>query len=214
MSIAFAKKLIFLYNFFLLRYNQDKKRKGRACSMTTGGKIQRIRQHRKMTQKVLGDAIGLPANRVAQYEMGYRVPKKPLLEQMAQALQVSPLALQEPNTGNISDIMETLFWMDEDVPGVFRLTTIQFDDPDCWREEYQEEGAEACLHGNIVLPSSVFPPTVLWTENGMLDNFFKEWGEKQAAYSAGRLTREQYFEWKIRWPLDSEVRGAESFTDE
>lgn len=95
------------------------------------------------------------ANRVAQYEMGYRVPKKPLLEQMAQALQVSPLALQEPNTGNISDIMETLFWMDEDVPGVFRLTTIQFDDPDCWREEYQEEGAEACLHGNIVLPSSV-----------------------------------------------------------
>ena len=84
--------------------------------MTTGGKIQRIRQHRKMTQKELGDVIGLPANRVAQYEMGYRVPKKPLLEQMAQALQVSPLALQEPNTGNISDIMETLFWMDEDVP--------------------------------------------------------------------------------------------------
>ena len=78
-----------------------------------------------MTQKELGDAIGLPANRVAQYEMGYRVPKKPLLEQMAQALQVSPLALQEPNTGNISDIMETLFWMDEDVPGVFRLTTIR-----------------------------------------------------------------------------------------
>ena len=26
--------------------------------MTTGGKIQRIRQHRKMTQKELGDAIG------------------------------------------------------------------------------------------------------------------------------------------------------------
>lgn len=181
--------------------------------MTTGGKIQRIRQHRKMTQKELGDAIGLPANRVAQYEMGYRVPKKPLLEQMAQALQVSPLALQESNTGNISDIMETLFWMDEDVPGVFRLTTIQFDDPDCWREEYQEEGAEACLHGNIVLPSSVFPPTVLWTENGMLDSFFKGWAEKQAAYYAGRLTREQYFEWKIRWPMDSEVRGAEFFIE-
>ena len=168
--------------------------------MTTGGKIQRIRQHRKMTQKELGDAIGLPANRVAQYEMGYRVPKKPLLEQMAQALQVS-------------DIMETLFWMDEDVPGVFRLTTIQFDDPDCWREEYQDEGAEVCLHGNIVLPSSVFPPTVLWTENGMLDNFFKEWGEKQAAYYAGHLTREQYFEWKIRWPMDSEVRCAEFFIE-
>ena len=180
--------------------------------MTTGGKIQRIRQHRKMTQKELGDAIGLPANRVAQYEMGYRVPKKPLLEQMAQALKVSPLALQEPNTGNISDIMETLFWMDEDVPGVFQLTTIQFDDPDCWREEHQDEETEVCLHGNIVLPGSVFPPTVLWTENGMLDSFFKEWAEKQAACCAGRLTRDEYFEWKIRWPLDSEVRGSGDFS--
>lgn len=43
--------------------------------MTTGGKIQRIRQHRKMTQKKLDDAIDLPANRVAQYKMGYRVPR-------------------------------------------------------------------------------------------------------------------------------------------
>ena len=41
--------------------------------MTTGEKIKRIRQHRKMTQKELGEAIGLGAtgaNRIAQYEMG------------------------------------------------------------------------------------------------------------------------------------------------
>ena len=37
--------------------------------MTTGEKIKRIRQHRKMTQKELGEAIGLGAtgaNRIAQ----------------------------------------------------------------------------------------------------------------------------------------------------
>lgn len=77
--------------------------------MTTDEKIQCIQQHRKMTQKELGDAIGLPSNRIAQYEMEYRIPKKPLLEQMARALQVSLLALQGLNTDNISDIVETLF---------------------------------------------------------------------------------------------------------
>ena len=52
-------------------------------AMTTGEKIKRIRQHRGMTQKELGDAVGLTANRIAQYEMGYRVPKAALLEKMA-----------------------------------------------------------------------------------------------------------------------------------
>ena len=71
--------------------------------MTTGEKIKQIRQHRKMTQKELGQKIGLGdggANRIAQYEMGYRVPKKPLLIKMAEALTVSPLALLEPSNRN------------------------------------------------------------------------------------------------------------------
>ena len=84
---------------------------------------------------------------------------------MAQVLQVSPLALQEPNTGNISDIMETLFWMDDDVPGVFRLTMIQFDDPDCWRAERQDEEAKAYLHGNIV-PVVCFRPQCYGQKTG------------------------------------------------
>ncbi|WP_455765351.1 helix-turn-helix domain-containing protein [Gemmiger formicilis] len=47
--------------------------------MNIGEKIKRIRQHRRMTQKELGELVGLSANRIAQYEMGYRVPKKGLL---------------------------------------------------------------------------------------------------------------------------------------
>ena len=57
--------------------------------MTKGEKIKRIRQHRGMTQKELGDAVGLTANRIAQYEMGYRVPKATLLEKMVEAFNVS-----------------------------------------------------------------------------------------------------------------------------
>ena len=53
--------------------------------MNIGEKIKRIRQHRRMTQKELGELVDLSANRIAQYEMGYRVPKKPLLNQIAEA---------------------------------------------------------------------------------------------------------------------------------
>lgn len=176
--------------------------------MTTGEKIQRIRLHRKLTQKELGDRIGLTANRVAQYEMGYRVPKRPLLEQMTQALEISPLALLEPTTGTLSDIMETLFWMDEEVPGIFRLTSI--------RRGSTEKGTDTSLpqlEGNLVVPSSPFPPTVLWTENGMLDSLFKEWAEQQTAYYSGQITHEQYFEWKLRWPMDSQVRGVRELSE-
>ena len=85
--------------------------------MNIGEKIKRIHQHRRMTQKELGELVDLSANRIAQYEMGYRVPKKPLLNQIAGALRVSPLALSDGGNGPANDILEQLFWLDEEQPG-------------------------------------------------------------------------------------------------
>ena len=82
--------------------------------MNIGEKIKRIRQHRRTTQKELGELVDLSANRIAQYEMGYRVPKKPLLNQIAEALRVSPLALSDGGNGPANDILEQLFWLDYD----------------------------------------------------------------------------------------------------
>lgn len=73
--------------------------------MNIGEKIKRIRQHRRMTQKELGELVDLSANRIAQYEMGYRVPKKPLPNQIAEALRVSPLALSDGGNGR-----RMIFW--------------------------------------------------------------------------------------------------------
>ena len=56
-------------------YNKENPAK-RVNEMNIGEKIKRIRQHRRMTQKELGELVDLSANRIAQYEMGYRVPKK------------------------------------------------------------------------------------------------------------------------------------------
>ena len=50
-------------------YNKENPAK-RVNEMNIGEKIKRIRQHRRMTQKELGELVDLSANRIAQYEMG------------------------------------------------------------------------------------------------------------------------------------------------
>ena len=148
--------------------------------MNIGEKIKRIRQHRRMTQKELGELVDLSANRIAQYEMGYRVPKKPLLNQIAEALRVSPLALSDGGNGPANDILEQLFWLDEEQPSVIKLVptergtarynanpnfALHYDDNDNWP------------------PRS---PVAMWFDDTML--------------YAGEITQAEYFEWKIIWP--------------
>ena len=59
-----------------------------------GDKIHRIRDFRGMTQKQLGMAVGFDEKsadvRIAQYESGTRTPKQPLVEKLAEALDVNP----------------------------------------------------------------------------------------------------------------------------
>jgi len=164
--------------------------------MNIGEKIRRIRQHRRMTQKELGELVDLSANRIAQYEMGYRVPKKPLLNQIAEALRVSPLALSDGGNGPANDILEQLFWLDEEMPGIIKLAetsrrtagyntnsgfSLQYDDNDDWPAR---------------------PPVAMWFDFTILDDFLRDWAKVQRALRDGEMSREQYFEWKIRWPED------------
>ena len=84
--------------------------------MTIGDKIKRIRTFRNMTQAELGAALGWGdkgANRLAQYETNYRVPRKDLVTEMAKILDVNSLTQHEPTTMNASELMEILFWIDE-----------------------------------------------------------------------------------------------------
>ena len=162
--------------------------------MNIGEKIKRIRQHRRMTQKELGELVDLSANRIAQYEMGYRVPKKPLLNQIAGALRVSPLALSDGGNGPANDILEQLFWLDEEQPGVIKLVptergtarynanpnlALHYDDNDNWP------------------PRS---PVAMWFDDTILDDFLKDWAAVQKKLYAGEITQAEYFEWKIMWP--------------
>lgn len=51
--------------------------------MKIGEKIKRIRLHRHMKQRELGELVGFTdgaANRIAQYESGFRVPKEDMVK--------------------------------------------------------------------------------------------------------------------------------------
>ena len=99
--------------------------------MTIGDKIKKIRTFRNMTQAELGAALGWGdkgANRLAQYETNYRVPRKDLVTEMAKILDVNPLTLHEPTTMDASELMEILFWIDEFNPAAINLfPTLQLD---------------------------------------------------------------------------------------
>ena len=93
--------------------------------MTDGDKIKKIRTFPGKTQKELGVATGFDekgaGNRIAQYETNYRVPKKELLDKIAEVLRVDRQNFYTVQPGCAEDFMRTFFWLDEDAPGAIRL---------------------------------------------------------------------------------------------
>lgn len=65
-----------------------------------GARIRKIRSERGLSQAELGEIVGLTADRIQKYENGARKPKSELLKKLAEALQVSTLALVDPVTTN------------------------------------------------------------------------------------------------------------------
>ena len=125
-----------------------------------------------MTPAELGVALGWGqgANRLAQYETNYRVPRKDLVTEMAKILDVNPLALHEPTTVNASKLMEILFWIDEFNPGMINLFQL---------ETYPNEKSNSSNDTSIRYHNSdsrpAHPPVGIWFNYGILNNFLKEW---------------------------------------
>lgn len=174
--------------------------------MTIGEKIKRIRTFRGMTQRELGIAIGMEEkgadNRIAQYETNYRVPKKELLKQIAAALNVNVYNFYSDSPGCAEDIMFTFFWLDEENRGIIRLfrltrnpgktnasddTNVRYNDTDEW---------------------PAHAPVCMYFRYGVLDEFMREWLLRQEELRVGQITRDEYFEWKINWPLTADGCGV------
>ena len=105
-------------------------------------------------------------------------------------------ALLEPDTGNVEGIIETLFWLDEDMPDVLRCSlTMSLD------KSQAEAGSASVLVIQTNAKTSPFnaQPTMLWSENDLLNCLFSTYAVMQYAYHTGKITHEKYFEWKLQW---------------
>ena len=166
--------------------------------MTIGDKIKKIRTFRNMTQAELGAALGWGdkgANRLAQYETNYRVPRKDLVTEMAKILDVNPIALYEPTIMNAEELMETLFWIDEFNPGMIKLFQLEtYPGEKC----NSNEDTAVRYHDSDSWPAN--PPVGMWFNYGVLNEFMKEWVLRKEELRSGEITRDEYFEWKINWP--------------
>ena len=166
--------------------------------MTIGDKIKKIRTFRNMTQAELGAALGWGdkgANRLAQYETNYRVPRKDLVTEMAKILDVNPLALHEPTTLNASELMEILFWIDEFNPGMINLFQLE-----TYPDEKSNSSDDTAIRYHDSDSWPAHPPVGMWFNYGALNDFLKEWTLRKEELKSGTITRDEYFEWKITQP--------------
>lgn len=154
--------------------------------MAIGERIRFIRNLRGMTQKHLGMAVGFDEKsadvRMAQYESGTRTPKADLTAALANALGVVPKALDVPDIDSNIGLMHTLFTL-EDLRG---LKIDRVDGVLCLRLDKS--------NGNT------------YDEMGQM---FAAWYEQATKLEAGEITKEEYDQWRYRYPeLDTSQRGA------
>ncbi len=148
--------------------------------MAIGEKIKRIRKYRNMTQKQLGILCGFSENtadvRIRQYENDSKTPKEETLKDIANALNVNIYALNESPLYAAEDVMFTMFELDEhySMP-LFKIT----DNTDL---NFPKERVAVSFNYR------------------MLDDFLKEWLVRKEELKNGKITKEEYFEWKINWP--------------
>ena len=142
--------------------------------MAIGERIKRIRNFRKMTQTQLGESVGLSDVRIRQYEIGNRTPKDDMIQELAKALRCNYRSIYEPKLYAAEDVMYTLFELDE-----------HYDMP-LYEVADKENASEKhiCIGFNYSL----------------LDDFLSEWMKKKEELASGKITKEEYFEWKINWP--------------
>ena len=152
--------------------------------MAIGERIHFFRILRGMTQKYLGTIVGFPERsadvRLAQYETGTRKPKAELTAALAQALDVSPHALDVPDIDSYLGLMHTLFTL-EDRYGL----TVETGENGVSLRVDPRKGKDAAE----------------------LSEMLVAWAEQAEKYRNGEINREDYDKWRYNYPKYDEASG-------
>ena len=154
--------------------------------MAIGERIHFFRLLRGMTQKYLGTIIGFPERsadvRLAQYETGTRKPKAELTAALAQALDVSPHALDVPDIDSYIGLMHTLFTLED----LYGLTVSGADGEVCLKVN-KDKGKDA---------------------HELLKMLYA-WKEQADKLSSEEISKEEYDNWRYHYPkFDTTQRWA------
>lgn len=145
--------------------------------MAIGERIHFFRTMRGMTQKYLGMLLGFPESsadvRLAQYETGTRTPKADLTAALAQALDVSPKALDVPDIDSYVGLMHTLFTLEDN----YSLIVSEADGDVCLKVD-KNKGKNA-----VELLKMLYA-----------------WKEQADKLAAGEISGEEYDRWRYRYP--------------
>ena len=130
-----------------------------------------------MTQKYLGTIVGFPERsadvRLAQYETGTRKPKAELTAALAQALDVSPHALDVPDIDSYIGLMHTLFTLED----LYGLTV-------------SESNGEICLKVD----------TSKGKDAHELRKMLYAWKEQADKLSSEEISKDKYDQWRYHYP--------------
>ena len=169
--------------------------------MILGERIKRIRTFRGLTQRELGLKLGYEERnadvRVAQYESGYRVPKKDTLMEIARILNVNYINFIIEAPGCAEDIMQTFFWLDEDNRNTFHLFQLVRNPGKC------NVSDDKSVRYNDSDEWPAHAPVGMWIDYGLVNEFLREWGLRKEQLKSGEISEDEYFEWKINWPASS-----------
>ena len=136
--------------------------------MSTGDKIKHYRKLRGMYQGELAEKVGLTEGAIRHYESGARTPKPFQVEDIANVLEVSPLALKDFGVESARDLLALMLQLED-----FGIAPA-------------EDGASIAID-----PKAPAAPKVA--------QMLKVWSEKRAELASGKISEEEYLEWKSRF---------------
>lgn len=144
--------------------------------MAIGERIRWFRNRSGMTQRELGQALGInnlsADSRIGQYEIESRTPKKDMIQKMARIFDVAEEAIDVPNIDNYIGLMHTLFTLEDR----FGLTVTELD-------------GQVCLIPDINHPHSL---------DLRID--LRSWYEIKTKLTNGILLVEEYDRWRYKYP--------------
>lgn len=138
-----------------------------------GKKIRRIRRRKGLSSKELAEQCQITGAAVRNYENSVREPSEETLQRIAASLCVNVSTLTDRKMSSLSDVMHTLFEMEED---------------NCIIPMLLPENEKGCARYDLVII------------NEFLNEALEQWYVQRKKWENNEITDSEYQEWKERFP--------------